>query len=447
MLYSTGSNSHGQLGHDTTDDTAHFTPTSYTGARPRQLAFGGTHTLALASDGSLYAAGNNTKGQLGLPAAATPHENLRTRFELLPLELLLETLGDAELRAVEWEVRGIAAAWETSYVYLGSRDRRKYRDDLLLVMGGNDWDEWANGAGDSQRRRIGKITFDHLRRTDDERIHIKSLKAGPRHVLALLELGSASDSSSRSTLVGWGAARHGQLGLHDGPKAPRTISLPSVVTLPPSFEHSAIVDFAIGRDHTVLLLSASSASGSPTLVLLGSSKQGQIGSPSSHPASSPSCNIIDLDSLLSFSTYQCSIRIFTTWSSTFILTDSSLISFGSNSHSQLARPSSDLRHSSEVLSITLSHSNSSVTASCALSAGSEHGLLLSSTSDGAEIYAWGWNEHGNLGTGDLKDGEEPQMVWKAAGAVAGPGRRTPREVWAGCATSWVWLDDEVEGAA
>jgi protein ATS1 len=54
------------------------------------------------------------------------------------------------------------------------------------------------------------------------------------------------------------------------------------------------------------------------------------------------------------------------------------------------------------------------------------------------LYAWGWNEHGNLGIGSLED------QW---GAVEVPlprdgGGKTQRVqgMWAGCGTSWVLVD-------
>ncbi|ORY66944.1 regulator of chromosome condensation 1/beta-lactamase-inhibitor protein II [Leucosporidium creatinivorum] len=451
------SNSHGQLGHGTNEDTSIFTPSSLpsSAGRPRRLVFGGTHTLALTEKG-LYVAGNNAKGQLGLAAASTPRadtqdEQTRLRFELLPLDLLLEALDEVQRKAEGWYIADVAATWETSFVVL-RRGQQGKSNDALLTFGANDWDEWANGVGnevDGKKKRIGRISFDHLVQ-EDERVRIRRLEAGPRHVVAELQLVSPTTNCSRTSLVGWGASRHGQLGFSETSQHPRTISIPSVLALPPPFAYDAggsslILDFAVGRDHTAIFL-ASTRSSSPTLILLGSSKQGQLGAPSSHPSNSPSCNslgilnedygLINLDG----TPLPPPMRLQASWSGTYIYAPSPsplrILAFGSNTHSQLALPSSTLRSSSKITSILIP----TLTGTKTLSTGSEHVLLLIT----GEVFAWGWNEHGNLGDGSLVDGETAKMVWSEEGAVVGGARGRASAVWGGNATSWVWVEEGEE---
>ena len=69
-----------------------------------------------------------------------------------------------------------------------------------------------------------------------------------------------------------------------------------------------------------------------------------------------------------------------------------------------------------------------------LACGSEHALVLLKRNEGMEAWAWGWNEHGNLGDGSLVDIEIPKRV-----ASSDVGRVV--DVWGGNATSWILLDD------
>ena len=63
-----------------------------------------------------------------------------------------------------------------------------------------------------------------------------------------------------------------------------------------------------------------------------------------------------------------------------------------------------------------------------LAAGSEHFIALSETN---QVYAWGWNEHGNCGLDTLEDVTYVhELVF--------PEDETPMYVAAGCGTSWIW---------
>ena len=70
-IASWGDNSAGRLGLG--DGQSRNTPTKVTSATGvKQIAIGGIHTLALHFDGTVSAAGGNTRGQLGLKAAQLP---------------------------------------------------------------------------------------------------------------------------------------------------------------------------------------------------------------------------------------------------------------------------------------------------------------------------------------------------------------------------------------
>lgn len=73
--------------------------------------------------------------------------------------------------------------------------------------------------------------------------------------------------------------------------------------------------------------------------------------------------------------------------------------------------------------------------------GSEHVALFAAGTSHA-VWAWGWNEHGNLGTGsadgqgELHDECSPREIWRPRG----PGTQV-QNVWAGCGTTFIQLSE------
>lgn len=470
MLYSTGSNSNGQLAHATLLDTAHFTPVHFNSLhtsaseesngggkspdessrkmRIHDVKFGGTHTIAIASargedraevpetSRRLYVCGSNNSGQLS--SIFPPAQNL-TSFSNLPLELLLSLLlstgGTTEKESEEYDqIAGIEASWDTTFVWLKkSKDEGRYGSSLLIAFGGNDWGELGEGS----RKGITRIRLDDLLQPEDrgrgEVWKISKLRAGPRHIVALLSSGPISTSSILSTersrnqvLVGWGASRHGQLGLHALP-LPRILT-PSILST--TFLHDDILDFSVGKDHTSILIR--NEEGEEYVEVLGWKKAGL-------PAK------VEVASLRGEKEEHLRANsVQSTWSGTCIMSMASINSatsngsestlrlhaLGSNSHGQLALPKITTLSSTTPIPISIPP-NSVIKA---LATGSEH-LILHTTSSSdqkeTEILAWGWNEHGNLGDGTMVDGEVPKVVWK------GSERGQVRGVWAGCGTSWI----------
>ena len=60
---------------------------------------------------------------------------------------------------------------------------------------------------------------------------------------------------------------------------------------------------------------------------------------------------------------------------------------------------------------------------------------------GSEVWAWGWNEHGNLGNGDTQNLTTPAKIWDQFDRISGSSRMSEggrvMGVWAGCGTSWI----------
>ncbi|GAA5996641.1 hypothetical protein JCM5350_001116 [Sporobolomyces pararoseus] len=486
-LYSTGSNSHGQLGLDSDEDFSEFTRISLpSNTHPLKLAFGANHTLLLATVNGrrrLLGAGSNAAGQLG-----TGRKGSRFRFEELEWEEFVPR--EANISKEDYEVASVASTWETSIVHLRPREGKEReasfaRTEFLVSFGSNDWGERGSGSADNggggSPQGPAVISLAHLVTGP---IKVSQLVAGPRHVLATLR--SLENDDADHLLVGWGAARHGQLGTLDrSSKLPKIVARPELVHLPLPFRAQEVLDIDCGKDHTVISLLQSHER---AVVLLGSNKHGQLGLSRSNLQKSteqPATNyhILQSSTLIGSSRPQTAR---TTWNSTFIAIPSSsststssssepsLISFGSNSHGQLGSqtpflPSNyvsedtSLSGGMRVVKLPTSSSDSprlpeeaeteppTFRSQLRLSTGSEHVLLvvestpllpLPSTSypKNQELFAWGWNEHGNLGLGarDLADRREPVRVGGATKEKLDQGGRI-ENVWGGMATSWVLI--------
>ncbi|BGP28511.1 alpha tubulin suppressor [Rhodotorula toruloides] len=383
MVYSllcAGSNSHGQLAFAHDDDSHHFArlPTSDPQQRFSQVACGANHTLAVAYsvDGRrrLWVAGSNARGQLGpsLPADSPA-------LSFVPFDVA-DLARSAELEDVQYDVELVAACWETSFLVL--RPRGGNGSDVLLSFGANDWGERGCASPSlfkpSVVDLVGSVTGLEKGKEAEQRIRVLNLEAGPRHVVALVETTVPGTAILKRHFLGWGVSRHGQLGTEPPATTPPKITpVPRRIPLPSPFSASDVVDIAVGRDHTVVLLERSLQDREPsdgaqgrTVILLGSDKHGQLGpsgdatsggiSPSGSATRSrhqaPSQNVLaltDFQYILPDASLYGIAAVACTWNSTFLVLSprspdlsismttrdsihSLVVGFGLNSHGQLA---------------------------------------------------------------------------------------------------------------
>ena len=409
-LLAAGSNACGQLATGSLDDAHHFTPCIFGDLPPGvlppntqsilQLASGSNHSLILlrrmAPEGlgkpwnELWGAGDGNKGQLG------PSWKNGTPSSTLVFQPIDQVPDGCEIASV-------AAAWETSYTVF-SRDGK---EDILMSMGADDFGDLGVGGiskqGNGKERMIHVVdlssTIGSIAR---ETLKISELVAGPHHVVARLDY---DDSSGRAVqkLVGWGASRQGQLGT-----VSRAVTSPLEIQLDQS--RSRVTQIALGNQHTVFLHSDGS------VTALGSDRRGQLGN---------------------ISSLQAVITVRSTWNGTIVVTangrDFLVLSGGMNQAGQLGRLSEepgfapvDLHPDGKLLE--------------GIACGSEHTLVVLKPVNGhGEVWGWGWNEHGNLGTGDTSSVQTPTRLWPpAAGEILVDGDAVA--VWAGCGTSWVLVD-------
>ncbi|RSH91754.1 hypothetical protein EHS25_009123 [Saitozyma podzolica] len=401
-----------------------------------------THSLLLlstATDGTrrnlLLGAGTNTMGQLGPRCALWEETKPEGRWK--PADLL----GPLGLSHEDWEPVKVAVTWTTSFVVY-----RKLKDDavhgasaaapsegvreIVVSCGSNDFGEL--GVDDPRReghiptsRASAKPTIIELGLDKGDAVEV--IKGGQRHVLAVI-----ADARGKQRLIGWGAARRGELDPSTtadaassstsagggrasgsmgykgkGKAVTRPASLPPTTIELPIGEGQRIVGIALGASHSLVHFSDGRVIG------WGSNAKGQI---------------TDLHSASHVA------GVAATWGGTYVLTRSGeLWSQGPNTHSQLLRTGENPRRRFELPEGWNADR---------LVAGSEH-ILVHATSGGGDaegLFVGGWNEHGNLGQGDTADRDRLVPVdLQAHGLSAGSGAKISG-VWAGCASSWLWVD-------
>ncbi|EMD32622.1 hypothetical protein CERSUDRAFT_161588 [Gelatoporia subvermispora B] len=428
-LFSAGSNAKGQLATGDCEDAHTWTPSVFDGHYPGALpshqhritniACGANHTLALLDSGGggleLWGAGDGSKGQLGPSYMADARDGDSTAI-----------FRQLDLRQDEHGLQGYtprlsAAGWETSYIVLSSPGR----SDAFISMGANDHGNL--GVGDIKGKGVarpyyvvdlyGGLPPVITQQTISESLHISALHTGPQHVVVAVDI-LLHGGGSRSFILGWGAARHGQLGDHSGSgRPPLFYSTPRIVITKSMSELSPTSSIALGNQHTVILRQDGRICG------VGSDRKNQLTS---------------LETLEGVSSIGC------TWNGTYVVkgedTDGSfqLLGAGSNNKGQLGRPTPAAKSTLGPVQFPFSGRCRPVKLAC----GSEHVLCLVDFPDGraSEVWGWGWNEHGNLAVGSTEDLSTPRRLWPPDPVDVCASRAV--DIWAGCGTSWIVVEQD-----
>lgn len=409
-LLSSGSNAQGQLGNGSLEDSHTFHPCVFADSPPGSLphgtsriigiATGANHTLLLLETNShrreLWGCGDGRKGQLGLHYRRTVSSTgLFRKLEL--------TVPDAGLG--DYCVKSISATWETSYAVLFCEGRK----DAVISMGSDDYGDLGIGGGkkNDSEADFHVIDFSHISSLS-EHLEVLGIYSGQRHTILHL------NSVSGPVLVGWGTSRHGQLGtLADKPFA----STPQMV----SINSDNISSLNLGLHHTVIRYN------SGELLCLGSDRKRQL----------EVVSALDKEKRLA-------LDIGCTWNGTYAVVRNeggwSILSSGSNSHSQLGRESDERTPTGAIaLPDDSVHGASSLKVVC----GSEHVLVLENASflGSSRLWGWGWNEHGNLGVGHTDDVPTPIRLYPISKQ-----NTTILDVWGGLGTSWIFAEVMETGA-
>ena len=439
-LLAAGSNAKGQLGSGDALDRTRLTPSIFEGSDSSepldviQVASGANHTLALcrqqltnAPTYSLWGCGDGSKGQL---------LSLSSSHIFKPLDL-------RKLGAEGYIPTAIAACWETSFVVLTPGEGpHSGKPDALISFGSNDFGD--RGVLPKPGKDLPTpisikpiIKANGLQVTSPAIYRIPKISSGPHHVLAVV-LVMTVDGLERELVIGWGASRHGQLELelvseksHDHtPRRPNATQLfaqtpRTVLALP---HPRRVMDVSLGQQHSVVI------DDEGHIYAGGSNRKSQLAS---------------IHSVSAITSLGC------TWNGTYLVSQSPLpwtiYSTGSGAKGQLGYHQSEQSTSSVG---TRPPSNASVvprkvtfplqttdTRLVGLACGSEHVLaLIEDSSHSRSVWGWGWNEHGNLGTGSADDIWEPVRIWPRSEGASSK-QESIGGIWAGCGTSWLWLTD------
>lgn len=397
----------------------------------------------------LLAAGTNTHGQLG-PNCVLWNET-KEWLQFHELDLLTPLRETLRLDPERWHPIKVACTWSTSFVVYdrlpvcggdsasgpassaalgnasssasasGSADEPE-PEHVLVVVGSNDFGERAHAPEFG-----GAINIIN----PGERV--THLAASQRHVVVVL------DGPAGQRVLGWGGARHGQLGHSETLAASvADLKITETVTMQPDFP------ITNGDKPEAPPKSASKSASKPSSS--GKDKDKGKGKMASRPApaaprsSTPveisvpgrvrqvavgaAHTLILADTLLALgSDAKGQVRglnglaaeqVAASWNGSYVLKDGQLRAQGSDTHGQLCGAGENGGEVSLPVDAQVRR----------IVAGSEHLLVV--LQDGT-VLAGGWNGHGNLGLGDERDRDALVEV---------PGVKATR-AWAGCATSFV----------
>lgn len=457
-LLACGSNAASHLALNHAADVSTLTPTVFHPSLPPfpdsakiiDLVSASSHSLLLLDSGLpgesnlLLGAGTNTYGQLGPRCALWDQVRPEGRWKLVDL------LGSLDLNRAEWQPVRVAVTWTTSFVVyqkvnspsanqeesqsgsaiMPAPEDGDEPEQILVSCGSNDFGELGVSAPATLdapspipiSQPSQKPTIVNLGLRQGEKISL--LKGGQRHVIAVI------DGPSGQRVVGWGAARKGELdggsiglgvqtnsgramsagsstassakgkGKGKGKAATYPSILPPTIIDLPTPSGQPVVNIALGASHTLALLP------NGDVLAWGSNAKGQLSG---------------------LTGTEGATGIAATWGGSYLLSSTgTLSSQGSNTHSQLLRGSECAITGGEV-GIPEGWDIERIVA------GSEHLLVLARRGDEEGLWAGGWNEHGNLALGDQEDRDRLQRI-DLKGRI--------RALWAGCATSWVWVDGQ-----
>ena len=350
-----GYNSYGQLGNGTkTDSTTPVGVSNLDKADIKQIAGSYYHSLALESDGTVWAWGRNDYGQLG---NGTIGDGTTTPYiSSTPVQVDISGVTDiavGDLYSLALKSDGTVWAWGSNY-----------------------YGELGNGTTTDSPTPV---------QVNTSGVTVTNIASGGSHGLALKNDG---------TVLAWGFNSHGQLG-SEITDFPAFLSTP--VQVP---DLSDVKDIAGGAYHSLALKS------NGTVSAWGNNSSGMLGNGSLDPQSITPVQVSNLSGVTSIaagSYHSLAIKEDTVENKkrNGRTTISVAMAWGENEWGQLGNG-------------TTTNSNTPVQVSNLsgvkdIAGGGHHSLVLKS--DGT-VWAWGRNNYGQLGNGTTTDSPTPVQVPK-----------------------------------
>ena len=389
-----GDNTHGELG-DGSDVTYSNTPVVVTGlSGVTAIAAGVNHALALLSDGTVMAWGDNTDGELGdgssgsfstVPAIVSGlsgvtaiaagnafSEALVSGDVMTWGDNTSGQLGDGSTSNSDTPVPIVGLSSVTALVAGGSFGVAVESGGNAVAWGDNFYGELGNGTNTNSDV---PVPVSGLSR-------VTSVSAGGAHALAVLNTGS---------VMAWGDNFYGELGTRS---ASTDSTLPVAVRLPRTATSVSAGDPGGNQGFSMALLA------NRTVKTWGYDAFGQLGNGAVRVNVGHPVNIHGLTGVTAVAAGSAF--------SLALMGDGTVDAWGINSVGQLGNGTTG-NDSAAPVSV---HGLGGVTS---IAAGFEHGLAL--LSDGT-VMAWGDNSQGELGNGTITSSDTPVAVSGLSGVTA-----------------------------
>jgi len=322
------------------------------------------HSVALTSDGGLYAWGANDLGQLG---------NGTTTASSSPVAV---------------DMTGVLAGKTVTAIAAG------HRYTLALASDGSVYAWGDNGAG-----QLGDGTT--TTRTSPVAVNMSGVLAGK--TVTALAAGSGNSGThslaltSDGKVYGWGLNNQGQIG--DGTSTNRTS--PVAVNMTGVLSGKIVTGIAAGGHHSIAVTSEGK------VYAWGN---GYLGNGSTSGSTSPV--VVDMTGVLAGKTVTAVSAGFYNGTALALTTEGKMYSWGSAGFGQLGDGASTSRTVPVEVVMTGALAGKTVIAI------STHGIHAAAVTSDGDAYAWGWNGYGQLGNGSGSDSNTPTAV-TMSGALAG----------------------------
>ena len=365
-VYAWGQNNYGQLGNGTTTDSnvpvaVKTVGTPMEGKKIIQVSTKVWYSLALASDGTVYAWGLNGSGQLGdgtITHSSTP--------------VAVKTIGTPMEGKT---IVGIAAGASHSLALAS--------DGKIYVWGGNAYGQFGNGV--TTTSSVVPVAVKTVGTPMDNK-KIIQIHAGYYHSLAL-----ASDG----TVYAWGQNTYGQLGNNTMINANAPVSVQTIGT---PMAGKIIIQLAAGNSQSVALASDG------TIYAWGWNMYGQLGNGTTVDTRIPVAVKVTGTPMAGKVIAQVAASNAHTLA---VASDGTVYDWGWNQYGQLGN-NTTTNSSVPVAVQTTGTPMVGKVISQVTSGGSANSLALAS--DGT-MYTWGWGQHGQLGNGTIgTDAKTPLAV-------------------------------------
>jgi alpha-tubulin suppressor-like RCC1 family protein/phosphodiesterase/alkaline phosphatase D-like protein len=365
-VWTWGWGTNGRLGNNNLTDT--YTPVQVWGQAQGTLSgfsiieSGYSHTLALKNDGTVWAWGSNSSGQLG------DNTNIS---RLTPVQVVGLT-----------GIIDLAAGKEHSMALKN--------DGTVWAWGSNFYGQLGNNTTSSQNTPVQVKDPSDL--VDGFLHNITEISVGEIHSMAI------KNDISGTSVWAWGGNTRGQLGDYSlfNRKVPVQVKDQSGTGF-----LTNILSISAGGFHSLASLS------NGTAWAWGANDQGQLGNYdlSKNDTKLPvqvtdagHSGILNVAKVSGGYAYSMALR-----------TDGSAMSWGENTYGQLGTGN---RNPYPYANAIPGAGSSNVTQ---IKAGNNHSMMLKNDISGSSVWAWGSNSSGQLGTGDTSDSNSPFKVKDSAG--------------------------------